>query len=225
MTPFRKAKDTPAEQLLRVIEGSPMPTAPGATTAKSASPLKWLVERLHALLAGLAQLVLPAQREADSFLWNLRVAHRVLWVVLAGLGAYLALDVLAIRPTSRLASHLLPPSKADAAPAPSVSAGPSLRALSEYLAAAQRRNPFTGTVATAAKAASKTTKKRLADLAGDLVVVGIDRGANPIALVEQTSQQHTYMLKVGDTVNGMTVKSITPDGVVVTYEGEELTLK
>ena len=224
MTPFRKAKDTPAEQLLRVIESSSTTAVPGAVAPKPEPPLKRLASRLQELAGGLAHLVLPSQRDADAFLWNLRLAHRILWVILTGLGAYLLIDVMAIRPTSRMSSHLAPP-KTDTAAVPATESDSSLRSLSEYLAVAQRRNPFAGTVATTAKTTSKTTKKRLADLAADLVVVGIDRGPNPVALVEQSSQQHTYMLKAGDTINGMTVKQITPEGVVVTYEDEELVLK
>ena len=231
MTPFRKSKDTPPEQLLRVIEGST--AAPGASAQDAAAPrpeppLKRLAGALQDVTSRLAQLVLPSHRDADAFLWNLRVAHRVLWVVLAGLGIYLLADVLAIRPTSRLAGRLTAPKTAPGAPdSPANAAGDTsaLRSLSEYVAAAQRRNPFVGTVATAAKATSKTTKKRLADLAAEVVVVGIDRGPNPIALLEHTAQQRTYMVKVGDDANGMTVKHISPEGVLVTYEGEELLLK
>ena len=103
-----------------------------------------------------------------------------------------------------------------------------VRPLSEYLTAVTQRNPFTGRgagVEVASQAATQTARHQLEESANGLSVVGIDRGANPVALVEEKAQQKTFVVKVGDEINGLRVVRIGPEGVVVSYEGEETLLR
>jgi len=170
------------------------------------------------------RLVVPPQRQADVFLWNLRLASRLLWVLLAGLGAYVVMDLVLRPPQPRLTRELGPPSGGSDAARPSV---PALRPLSEYVTALTQRNPFTGSPAGVAEetVAAKTARRQLEELASDLTVVGIDRGPQPVALIEHKGQQRTFVVKVGDAVNGLRVTQIGPDGVRVSYEGEETFLQ
>jgi hypothetical protein len=203
-----------------MIEGSPG-GAGVAKSAASAPPARRAGDVLDGLKLWLGRRLLPAHREADGFLWNLRVAHRVLWMVLAALGAYVAADLMfGSRPSTRRAASA-PAATADA-PAVDQDIAP-LRALSDYLVAVKERNPFTGEAAQQA-GKTKTTKRRLEELAEGLVVVGIDRGANPMALIEHAAQRRTFMVKVGDQINGMTIMAIAADGVTVVYEGQQLVL-
>ena len=66
---------------------------------------------------------------------------------------------------------------------------------------------------------------KLADLVSSLTVVGINRGTVPEALIEDTQAKRTHFVKVGDQVNGVTISSISSEGVKVTYEGEEAILQ
>ncbi|GEM_PF-1044029 len=234
MVAFKKTKDTPAEQLLRMIEG-PQPAEGPAKPSVAASPAPSPVELLKRL-AGQGQTraalvwraLLPPRRDLDPFLWNIRLTHRVLWVgllVLAVFGAYTLVDVLVTpaKPRGRVIVSTGMPMDANGATA---EGSPStLKALTDYMAVAQRRNPFTGELPGAERSSAKTTKHRLEDLAKGLTVVGIDRGANPVALIEHGAQQKTYIVKVGDELNGMVVKTIGPEGVTVTYEGQDFLLQ
>ncbi|MBI3321612.1 MAG: hypothetical protein HYZ91_05030 [Candidatus Omnitrophica bacterium] len=226
MVASKKGKETPAEQLLRMIEGSraPEPSAPGRPAALPRLRVGQLWQEFTGrLLRG----ILPGDREADAFLWNLRLAYRIMWVALAGLGAYVVVDVLLIQPKPRFTHATVLSTKEAAIPAvPAMASGDALGSLADYLAAMKQRNPFTGREGdTDAPAVKRTTKVALADLVANLVIVGIDRGASPMALIESSSEKRTYMVKVGDEINGMVVKKIGTEGVLLSYEGEELLLQ
>jgi hypothetical protein len=76
-----------------------------------------------------------------------------------------------------------------------------------------------------AEALTETSHDRLLGLDQPLRVVGINRGANAEALVEDSAGGRTHFLRVGDTVNGLTVKAIDDQGVLVEYQGEEIRLE
>lgn len=226
MVASKKGKDTPAEQLLRMIEGpgAPEPAGPPAAAMR---PRVGLGHWWQELSGRIVRVVLPGEREADAFLWNLRVAYRLMWVALAGLGAYVVVDLIVVQPKPRFTRATLLSSKDPRIPgvAPAASAD-ALSSLADYLDAVKQRNPFTGDESGAEQpTVRRTTKAALADLASTLIIVGIDRGANPVALVEDTSEKRTYMVKVGDEINGMAVKKIGSEGVLLSYEGEELLLQ
>jgi hypothetical protein len=235
MVAFKKAKDTPAEQLLRMIEGSPPPAAvpepssePSPPPASPMAGAQQVVEALRSRARMAWRGLLPARRELDPFLWNVRVAHRVLWVVLIALavfGSYTLMDVMMSSPQPK-GARIVMSAHAPQGAANSTEGSPStLKALPDYMAMTQGRNPFTGDLPGVSRSSSKTTKQHLEELVKGLSVVGIDRGANPVALIEHGGQQKTYMVKVGDELNGMVVKSIASEGVTVTYEGQEFLLQ
>lgn len=234
MESSKKGKDTPAEQLLRMIEGPAGAASPDLRTLRSGSAtpsLKQLLAGLQELPGRLLSRLRPARRETDTFLWNLKMAQRLLWAVLLALGTYVAFDLIVVQPKPKLERVVAP--TAVGAPEPAAgSAGTStsttansLKPLAEYLAAVQQANPFGGAAAIIAAPVAQSTKHRLEELAQGLVVVGIDRSANPEAIIEDTTQKRTYFVKVGDELNGMAVKEISTKGVIVSYEGEELLVK
>ncbi len=216
------AKETAEEQLLRMIEG---PQKRGAPFKLPASPsLRQAQETGRALATRAWRLVVPPQRQADVFLWNLRLASRLLWLVLAALGAYVVVDLVLAKPAPPPAHPAgAPPSGASTE---SPAAPFTMKPLADYVTALTQRNPFTGSAGGVVEqaAVSKTARRQLEDLATGLSVVGIDRGPNPVALIESKSQQRTFVAKVGDEVNGLRITRIGPEGVVVSYEGEELLL-
>jgi hypothetical protein len=210
-----------------MIEGPQGPAGPARPASAQAPAVRRMGVGAQEMLLGLWRKVLPGSRDADAFLWNLRLANRALWLVLAALGVYVVTDLIVSKPATGLKALSAPPASGGKAMVLSGSTPPAadtLRSLSDYLVASKQRNPFTGETGGIAPASMKTAKSKLAELAEGLVVVGIDRGANPVALLENTSQQRTYMVRVGDEINGMIVKKIGQDGVTMTYEGEELLL-
>lgn len=168
------------------------------------------------------RVMAPPKGEAgDPVLWNLRTASRVLWVALAAIGAYAVFDLVVMRQVYQL------PSSAGAAGQAGLAASGDgqQKPLSEYLGAILARDPFTGAVAGATAAVLRTNRNRLEELSKGLTVAGMDRGANPVAFIEDKDEQKTYMVKVGDDIKGLTIKSISADGVVLEYEGEEIVLQ
>ena len=225
------SKTTAEEQLLRMIEGprggqSPTPSASSAPVKDALRKLpEWMTRWRRRLGA-----IRPGRQPGDAFLRKLRLAQRLLTAVLVGLGVYVVVNLL-LPPKPRLRQAAVLNTHAPAGPAASATAassaaeaGHALRALSEYVAAVQERNPFTGTSAREEGLSLKTTKHHLEEMATGLSVVGIDRGANPVALIEDTAQHKTYIVKAGDALNGMRVKEIRDGKVLVSYEGEELVL-
>lgn len=187
-----------------------------------------LLEQLRTVGARIRRWLLPSQQSrerSDALLWRLRLAERVFGVVLVGLGAYLVVD---------LAFHQLRPpvlhrsaigrGEADGATAGVLSTEAPRKEAAEYRQTLVARNPFGLAAQRVAEAIQETAKSRLAELASSLVVVGINRGRIPEALVEDTVVQRTYVVKIGDQINGLTVQSIDQRGVVVSYEEEETLL-
>jgi len=221
----KKGKETPAEQLLRLIEG-PGRTVPPAKFGGAFSVVR-LGDLLQQRVVSLWHRLVPIRRQTDTFLRNLQLLSRALWVILAGLGLYLVVDLVIVPGKLPAHHHAIP--VVGGSPAALMVPGEPVRTmqpLSDYLSAVSQRNPFTGGVAaTEESVAARPTKHRLEELAGTLVVVGIDRGAKPEAIIEDTAQQRTYFVKVGDEINGMQVKDISAKGVIVSYEGEEGLLK
>jgi len=219
-------KETAEEHLLRMIEG-PQGTDPPSKPIP-ASVVRQFKDRTQELVARLWGRVLPARRRrygTDTFLWNLRLASRLLWVVLAGLGTYVVLDLMVIQPKPRPGRVLAIGNATTASEVSPANPADSLKPLADYLASVTQRNPFTGASKGHEAPVVKTTKRRLEELASGLVVVGIDRGPNPVALIEHSAQQRTYVVKVGDEINGLIVNAISSEGVVVSYEGEEILLQ
>lgn len=223
MVTVKRLQETPAEQLLRMIEG-PQGGLPGAA--------KPVAGALHALAGFFRRLPNPfrrkfrsGRRESDPVLANLTLAQRVLWAVMILFGAYVAFDLVMVQPKSTLDRVTAQaPASPDAAQGPA-SSGTALKPLADYLSVVQQVNPFGGAAALVAAPVQQTTKQRMQELAGGLAVVGIDRSANPEAIIEDTNEKRTYFVKVGDELNGMTIRDISAKGVTVTYEGEELLLK
>jgi len=60
----------------------------------------------------------------------------------------------------------------------------------------------------------------------DLALAGIyqGEGQNFEAIIEDKSIQKTYFLKIGDQINGMTIKAILKDRVILQYGKEEMEL-
>lgn len=209
----KKGKETPAEQLLRMIEGGS-----GAVSLSRPS-----LRRLVAGWFGRAGSRARTWDQADPWLGNIRLAGRLMWLVLAVLGAYTALVLLRPAPVPSLGTT---PGAGDGAPSAVAEERP-LKPLSEYLSAITTLNPFTGgaTQQSPTVPVTETARQRLEGLTNSLIVVGIDNSAVPEAIIEDTEQRRTYFVKVGDEIKGVVIREISPKGVSVSYEGEEILLR
>lgn len=221
----KKNKETAAEQLLRMIEAPATGGAPAGAPRPPGLRLPDLREQAAEWSWRLRRAFMPARLHGDTVLWNLQIASRALWGVLACLGLYaLVTLVIAPAPPRALPSFTGPVAGAEASAVADI---PAQRPLSQYFSAIQERNPFTGLAASVAVAVreTKTAKQRLQEMAKELVVVGINRGADPEALIEDAAQRRTVIVKPGDLIGGVKVKEINAQGVLLGYEGEELLIK
>jgi hypothetical protein len=164
---------------------------------------------------------------ADLFLWQLQMASRAFWVVLGGLALYLVVDMWMLQPSMPL--FATQPVGADGATpiALSQTLDQQAQQAADYRAALALRNPFrlVSGAEVAQPSGGQTVKNRLIELAGELTVVGINRGRVPEALIEDATAKRTHFVKVGDEINGLKISAIDERGVTVTYEGEETTLQ
>lgn len=220
----KKAKETAAEQLLRMIEA---PAARGAAAGGPKPPglrLPNLREQAAEWSWRLRRAFMPARLHGDTVLWNLQIASRALWGVLGCLGLYALVALVIAPPPPRRLPVFAPPPGGEASTPAAIAAQPPL---SQYFSALQERNPFTGLAASVAVAVrdTKTARQRLQELAQELVVVGINRGAEPEALIEDAAQRRTVIVKPGDLIGGVKVREINAQGVLLVYEGEELLIK
>ena len=212
-----------------MIEGPATPTPPKRPGARFSvgsllEPPRRFVGQLRQWFSG------PMNRKAtsDAFLWQLQLAGRVFWIVLAGLGIYLMVDVWVLQPA--MPTLGIPPSRSTA-PSGTPETSPSPmdpleERAKEYRDTLASRNPFRlATTHVINRATGETAKTRLFELTGSWIIVGINRGKVPEALIENGEEKRTYFVKVGDQINGVTVKAIDQAGVTVMYEGEETTLK
>ena len=159
----------------------------------------------------------------DPFLAQLRLAGRIGWAILAGLGLYLIVDVVILQPRPPRLTSTRPASSGESKVVPVEDTAGRLQAYRQTLAA---RNPFRLETARVDETpSSQTAKAKLAELTRSLTVVGINRGVIPEALIEDAQAKRTHFVKVGEQVNGVTISAIGQEGVKVTYEGEEAVLK
>ena len=220
-----------------MIEGPAAPATsggPGPLRRFSFAKLWAKVRTIGTLLRrrALSAQAQPADR-SDLFLWRLQLVDRVFWAVLAGLACYLVIDLTLLqpKPPTMLAaldgasSGAAAPFSADLRP---VTVEDRLRPAHEYREALTNRNPFELAASAAARALvtqpAASKESPLQKLVSKLNVVGINRGRVPEALIEDTETRRTYFVTVGDRINDMKVKAIDDDGVVLTYQGEDVRL-
>ena len=227
-------KETAEEQLLRMIEGprgAPAPSSEQAAPAmarRPGMPLGPLKELWGDLKNRFRRALVSFRGKAsasDPLLWNLQLAGRFLWLLLAVLGVYVVLDLVVMQPAGRVADAISSARAGSEGAVPSVRVENPLKPLADYIGAVIARDPFTGAVPGVSSSPVKTSEHQLEEMAKGLVLVGIDRGPRPAALVEDTEKQKTFVVNTGDQVNGMKVKEINSEGVVLSYEGEEYVLR
>lgn len=173
----------------------------------------------------------PVVSTSDVFLSNLHLINRVLWLVILGVGVFVTYDYmegteeLNARLQTLQGSALPIQSATDVQPMVLQS---RVEDLSTYVKTVKDRNPFTGARLVEDKVQQVVEVEEEVDLAAmaeGLVVVGLDRGLNPEALVEDSKNQRTHFLKPGDKIREFTVQEIDVQGIVLDYEGQTYVLQ
>ncbi len=103
------------------------------------------------------------------------------------------------------------------------------KALSEYLSSIQTRNifqPFEKKEVVEEEFPEET--KRIATLAKNFKLVGIswlDSPETASAMIEDTVSGVTHFLREGEKINDVVIKTIYADRIIISYEGEDLTIR
>jgi len=101
------------------------------------------------------------------------------------------------------------------------------RPLAHYsgqVAARQLFAPSQGYGTPAASPGSDGSRVRLAELAQNLVLLGISLGREPEAIIEDKTTNTTHFLKVGESLGQVRVESIAKGRVILSCGGEKLEL-
>jgi len=108
---------------------------------------------------------------------------------------------------------------------------PSLTDISDYLENIKRRNifrPLEKKTEAPAMVVENISNPRITELTQDWKLVGISWLSTPESasvMIENTKTGITYFLRQGEEFQGVTIKNIYADRVLLGCEGEELTLK
>lgn len=216
-------KSTAEEQLLKLIEGPPPEGAPPA----SASAAPTARGRLASWWAAWRRRGAADRRvgRIDPLLHRLSLSNRFLSVALGILMLYLIADLAWPRQARHRRAGFSGGEHASVGDETPAKPEEYLKPMSVYIRSASQRDVFAeNPPVVAARQGPRPVEERIKAMAEGLVVVGIDRGANPQALIEDTQRQRTYFVRIGDDVSGMTVREIRHDGVMLTYEGLEVEL-
>lgn len=222
------SKETAEEQLLRIIEASSGEKSSPVPGQPVSGLMRWM-EGFRQFPLWLGKRLFPERRgrwKEDPFLWNLRLANRLLWVVLLGLAAYVGMELFWVPAESELPGISSAPIETPVGVSTPARAKSPVKPLTDYLTALAG-NPFRtqeAVVDSTGAPAPQTVRERLVELTSGLVVVGLDRGARPVAFIESSEEGKTYVVGIGEQFKGVTVKAISAGGVTLSYEGEEIVL-
>ncbi len=219
--------DIAEERLLRVIEGGQGKGSAVAEDPGRKSPRNPL-SRLRNYFAHRWARPVGSRSRKDPLAETLVSLSRIMWIVLAGCGLYLAVDFATqegIAPEQNMSAVSKTAGMDMDAVAEPVKIEMPINPESFYLDAIKDRSPFTGmreAPQRVEEARGPTPEEKLRKMSDGLAVVGINRGNIRDAIVEDTVQQRTFFVKEGDEIKDMIVKEIGYDSIVLSHEGAEV---
>jgi type II secretory pathway component PulC len=220
---------TPEQQLLKLIEGQPIPGKSGAAQAKG--PSRPSISKLPGAFLGRLAFWKrkagknPSYRKRFSF--GLAEVNKLLVWTAAVLLVYVIFDAVAAARSIQRPLNFIPPKDLRAVIQKNSIA--PLEETSYYLQKVSARDIFkeghsneTPKVETPAPAVSAAAVEVIQNLA----LVGISWSSNPDAIIEDKGHQKTYFVKRGQMVGeDVKVEAIFKDHVVLTYEDREYELR
>ncbi len=226
-------KETAEQKLLKLIE-SPSPSesakAPGQKVAQEIAQAVhshgFLGLAIPPAVRSLLGLAKTFSGSPFQFSFGLREINKLLLVAIAVIFVFLLLDVLngtkslqkkidlaVDSNTAKISSNIILP----------------VKNLSDYLALVEERNifqPFEKKVVKEKSLVESPTQK-IAAMTEKLKLVGIswvDSPETASVMIEDVENGITYFVHQGEKVKELTVKTIYTDQVILTYEGEEITI-
>lgn len=231
-------KETAEQKLLKVIESS-SGNAGTAVSSASPDPVQRVANSVKNISVDLPSLSLlnnilslfkgKLSLGASPMALGLREVNIILLAVALGIFGLFVLNLktgmASLKKGVEKASKLSVPKTVDV---PS----PAAKPVTVYLDGIRSRNifqPFEAKVEEKKpEEAAASQAKRIELMVKDLKLVGIswlDSPQSASAMIEDVKTGITHFLKQDDVINGIAVKKIYADRVILTFEGEELTVR
>ena len=231
------SKETAEQKLLKLIETSSSQPATAGTT-----PQQDVAKQMaQAVQGGNFHFELPAalrflsSGSAGSGVGNppfgLREFNRMLLYSLIAVLVFLGMDLLTgMKSLERKIVFSVDPNVSKKL----FSVIPPVKDLASYLSPIETRNIFQPLEKKTAAEEKQDVPppseqaKKIVTLAEKLKLVGVswlDRPETASVMIEDTESGITYFVRQGEKVKDLTVKNIYTDRVVLTFEGEEITIK
>lgn len=213
-----KENVSPEERLFNAIEKNDGAAPEPGTLKKAAPDFKELLFKLKRHIASFA--IKKGETEKKPFfdiIGNLKIINRILVVASAALAVFLITDVIM---ANRNHNNIFAETYGVESLQFQKKLITPLKALSFYEEAAAKRDLFSPP-ARGSEAQLPGAQPKFTELTKNLVLVGIYWGTHPEAMIEDTAAKKTYFLKRGDPINGLRIKNILKDRVILEYQGEE----
>jgi hypothetical protein len=210
---------SPEERLFNAIETNEGQPAKGESPKKNTLDFKELFLKLKkkTFSFGIKKGEGDKKRFFDIF-GSLKIANRILAAGSGVLAVFLITDMIMLKQNpDRIFAETAGMEAAPFQKKPIT----LLKELSFYEEAAARRDIFNPPAKGYAKSALDTSP-RISELTKNLILVGIYWGAHPEAMIEDAEAKKTYFLKRGDMVNGLRIRSILKDRIILEYQGEQM---
>ena len=217
-------KETAEQKLLKLIE---TPSSdPKAAGQEAASQIAQAVHS-HGFLNSLLGFGKFFPGNAFHFSFGLREINRILLAAILGIFVFLLTDFLNGTKSLQKKVDLAVDSSAAKTSSNIIV---SVKELSDYLSPLEDRNIFLPfeKKAVEEKTAEPPAPPKITAMTEKLKLVGVswvDSAETASAMVEDQESGITYFVHQGEKVKDLTVKTIFANQVVLTYEGEEITIR
>lgn len=165
----------------------------------------------------------------NSFLKNtvfephiLKMFDKYMVVVVGLLMLYLFANIFFVSPSRKAAliiSRMSIP--AVSAPLTKIAAPIETKGYAYYYNRISGKRIFTGSYTSSAQEGMESSGEPSSD---DIGLLGIIKGNNPQAIIEDKKSQKTYYLIKGQSANGIIIEDISEDKVMLDYKGKRMTL-
>ena len=227
-------KETAEQKLLKLIEtSSSQPATAGTTHQQDVAK-----QMAQAVQGGSFHFELPAALQFLSFSrgagnppFGLKEFNRMLLYSMIAVSVFFAMDLLTgMKSLERKIVFSVDPNVSKKL----FSVIPPVKDLASYLSPIETRNIFQPLEKKTAAEEKQDVPppseqaKKIVTLAEKLKLVGVswlDRPETASVMIEDTESGITYFVRQGEKVKDLTVKNIYTDRVVLTFEGEEITIK
>ena len=170
----------------------------------------------------------PKEKESRSL--NFFMSFLIFWyifaiVIIMGLIAYVANEVVSYKPTLVVADHGAP-AKDDAKDVPNSEQNiiPTTdKSLESYLSAAESRDLFLGPWEKEENSGNPNGEPQL-NLSDEVKILGIVLDKDPKVIVEDVKAGQTFFLSKGEAIKGAQLIEIQEDRAIFSYNGKKIEL-